>query len=144
MRHAVFPLADINKAQVRQLAAELKVHVDRCIFPRFGSLLHLICTQLPTAQKRDSQGICFIGKRDFPSFISGYIPRKAGQFINERGLVIASHSGHFQYTIGQSAALGGQPQRLYVAAKDAATNNVLVVPVCSLTSDYPFSSHFCP
>jgi len=86
-------------------------------------------SQLPTAQKRDSQGICFIGKRDFPSFISSYIPCQKGHLVNQHGSLLAPHAGHFMYTIGQTAALGGQPERLYVAAKDAATNRVLVVPV---------------
>jgi tRNA-specific 2-thiouridylase len=100
------------------------------------------CLQLPTAHKRDSQGICFIGKRDFPSFISSYIPSAKGHFVDEHGCIVASHSGHFQYTIGQAACIGGQSERLHVAAKDAATNRVLVVPVRSqalhlLTPSHP-------
>lgn len=90
---------------------------------------HASYLQLPTAHKRDSQGICFIGKRDFPSFISSYIPSAKGLFVDEHGSTIARHAGHFQYTVGQAACIGGQSERLHVAAKDAATNRVLVVPV---------------
>jgi tRNA U34 2-thiouridine synthase MnmA/TrmU len=132
MRCAVFPLAELPKVRVRQLAVQMQVHIGEYVSPRLEPTSCLTIFQLPTAHKRDSQGICFIGKRDFPSFISAYIPRKPGHFIGERGSVLASHSGHFQYTIGQAAALGGQPQRLYVAAKDAATNRVLIVPVRTL------------
>jgi tRNA-specific 2-thiouridylase len=64
--------------------------------------------KLPTALKRESMGICFVGKRNFPEFISQYLPEIPGPgvFVNvENSQVIGHHKGSWHYTIGQGAKL---------------------------------------
>jgi hypothetical protein len=129
--HAPCRVSSCRPAESPRARARCRDEGVSCtVQPALGFKKSRSLCQLPTAHKRDSQGICFIGKRDFPTFISSYIPFHGGDFIDEHGRFLATHTGHFQYTIGQSAALGGQPERLFVAAKDASTNRVLIVPVC--------------
>jgi tRNA-specific 2-thiouridylase len=56
---------------------------------------------IPTAQKKDSQGICFLGHVDIPEFLSHYIDLIPGHVLSEAGTVIGEHKGSFVYTIGQ-------------------------------------------
>jgi len=56
---------------------------------------------IPTAQKKDSQGICFLGHVDIPEFLSHYIDLSSGDVLDEAGTVIGEHKGAFVYTIGQ-------------------------------------------
>ena len=76
----LFPVGDLAKPQVRQLAK------------KFGLL---------TAEKRDSQGLCFIGKVDMTDFLKNFIKEKPGKVLNEKNEVIGAHAGVFYYTIGQ-------------------------------------------
>lgn len=76
----LFPVGGIEKPEVRRLAK--KFH-------------------LPTADKKDSQGLCFIGKIDVKDFLKHYIDEKQGYVINESGKVIGYHNGAFFYTIGE-------------------------------------------
>jgi tRNA-specific 2-thiouridylase len=76
----LFPVGDIEKPQVRNLAK------------RFG---------LETADKKDSQGICFIGKVEMTDFLKEYIKPKIGKVLNEVGEIIGIHEGVFYYTLGQ-------------------------------------------
>ena len=67
------------------------------------------------AAKRDSVGICFVGKRDFGDFIRAYLPHAPGDFVClESGAVLGRHRGVAQYTPGQRARLGGSPSKRYV------------------------------
>jgi tRNA-specific 2-thiouridylase len=107
----LFPLGDIEKAQVRGLARD---------------------AALATHDKKDSTGICFIGERDFRSFLSTYIPSQPGSMRTPDGETVGEHPGVFYYTLGQRSGLGiggrrgadGEPW--YVIGKDVA-NNVLYV-----------------
>ena len=106
----LFPLAEIDKSEVRTIAKELELNV---------------------AKKKDSTGICFIGERNFPQFISNYLTPKKGDIKNPTGLKIGSHMGLFNYTIGQRKGLGigsinNQDGPWYVVGKDHL-NNILII-----------------
>lgn len=106
-----FPLGEIEKSDVRQLARE---------------------AGLPTAAKKDSTGICFIGERDFREFLSQYLPAKPGEIHDPAGNVLGEHPGVFYFTLGQRGGLqlggvrGRDPAPWYVVGKDIE-RNVLVV-----------------
>ena len=108
LKHCLFPIGDYLKSEVRELAA------------KFG---------LPTSQKKDSQGLCFVGKVDFLDFLSQKLPQKIGVIMNSKGEKIGEHKGAHLFTIGQRHGLnlGGQENPLYVACKDIATNTINVV-----------------
>lgn len=109
IEHVIFPLADINKEEVRRIAKE---------------------QNFSTALKKDSTGICFIGERDFKLFLSNYLPMKKGLMKTLDGTTIGEHDGVFFYTIGQRKGLGigggGNGMPWFVVKKDVA-NNILYV-----------------
>ena len=76
----LFPVGDIEKPEVRNLSE------------KFG---------LSTAVKKDSQGLCFIGKIDIKDFLKNYIKEKKGKVLDENEKVIGEHDGAFYLTIGQ-------------------------------------------
>ncbi|MFZ5636942.1 MAG: tRNA 2-thiouridine(34) synthase MnmA [Pseudomonadota bacterium] len=80
----LFPLGDMVKTDVRRIAAE---------------------AGLPTAAKKDSTGICFIGERDFREFLGRYLPAKPGPMIVPDGRCIGEHPGVFYFTLGQREGL---------------------------------------
>ncbi len=80
----LFPLGDLDKPDVRRMAAE---------------------AGLPTAEKKDSTGICFIGERDFREFLGRYLPAKPGPMITPDGRRIGEHPGVFYFTLGQREGL---------------------------------------
>lgn len=82
---------------------------------------------LPTAQKPDSQDICFVPDGDFAGFLERYAGQepKPGAFLDESGAVIGEHRGSWRFTIGQRRGLGmGFGKHMYVAAIDPAKNTV--------------------
>lgn len=102
----IFPLGDLTKPQVRELAA------------KFG---------LVTADKKESMGICFVGKVGIKDFLRQYVQEQPGLIIDSRGREVGEHDGAIFYTIGQRAGLhvgGGLPY--YVTGKDMAKNEVYV------------------
>jgi len=107
LTHAQFPIGDLTKAEVRELARD---------------------AGLPNAERRDSTGICFIGERDFKSFLAHYLPAQPGEIRSVDGARVGQHDGLMYYTIGQrhGMGLGGPGDAWYVVAKDLA-NNTLVV-----------------
>lgn len=79
------------------------------------------------AKRKESMGICFIGLRDFESFIEDYIPPKIGNFISlETGEVVGAHNGYFKYTIGQRARLTGSHIPYFVAGKNIQNGDIYV------------------
>jgi len=114
LRHCLFPIGDYLKSEVRHLAH------------KFG---------LPNADKKDSQGICFLGRVSLPDFLRRYIKFRKGQVTTIDGKVLGEHHGAHYYTIGQRHGLGigGTGQPLYVVAKDVKKNIVMVVE----GSDHP-------
>ncbi|MFC3549531.1 tRNA 2-thiouridine(34) synthase MnmA [Lysobacter cavernae] len=106
-----FPLGELLKRDVRQMALD---------------------AGLPTATKKDSTGICFIGERDFREFLGRYLPAREGEMRTPDGQVIGLHPGVFYFTLGQREGLniggvrGFEPAPWYVVGKDVA-GNVLYV-----------------
>ena len=108
LENVLFPIGEMNKADVRSKAREL------------GFENHA---------KKGSTGICFIGRRNFASFIRRYLPSSEGPIKDEYGKVIGEHQGAFLYTIGQRTGLGigGPGDAWYVAKKDIEANAVTAV-----------------
>ena len=112
LKRTLFPVGSIDKEQVRQIARE---------------------NSLITSDKKDSTGICFIGERPFPDFISNYVSEKIGKIVDENGNELGEHKGLQYYTLGQrqGIGIGGQKgnnnEPWYVAGKDMDTNTLVVV-----------------
>lgn len=109
---SLFPLWDLTKGQVRELAGRLG---------------------FANATKRDSTGICFIGERRFRDFLARYLPREPGPIETPEGRLVGEHRGLAHYTIGQREGLGigGLPGAReapwFVAGKDPGRNRLVVV-----------------
>ncbi|MEY3263626.1 MAG: tRNA 2-thiouridine(34) synthase MnmA [Pseudomonadota bacterium] len=113
----LFPLGDLPKTAVREMAAKLK---------------------LPNAQKKDSTGICFIGERPFREFLNRYLSFQPGPMKTPEGDIVGEHVGLSFYTLGQRKGIGiggiqsrtnaaGNHDAWYVARKDIANNTLYVV-----------------
>ncbi|CAC9498840.1 tRNA-specific 2-thiouridylase MnmA (EC 2.8.1.13) [uncultured Gammaproteobacteria bacterium] len=109
---SLFPLGEINKDEVRKIAAE---------------------NGFITADKKDSTGICFIGERNFSEFLQTYLPTQQGDIVDENGQFIKHHQGLAFYTIGQRKGLeigggfGTSGAPWFVADKRLKNNELLVV-----------------
>jgi tRNA-uridine 2-sulfurtransferase len=80
LQYSLFPLGEYTKPQVRALAKKFN---------------------LPNAEKKDSQGVCFLGKITLEEFLGEYIPERRGAVVTTQGEKIAEHRGAHLYTIGQ-------------------------------------------
>ena len=101
-----FPLGPLRKSDVRRLARD------------YG---------LPNRDRKDSQGICFLGKIKYPEFVRYHLGERPGEIVElETGKALAEHRGYWFYTIGQrkGVRLAGGPW--YVVRKDVAANRVYV------------------
>ena len=107
LQQTLFPIGGLVKPKVRQLAKKFK---------------------LPNAEKKDSQGICFLGKVKLRDFLKTRIPVQVGKIVDAGGKILGEHEGTAFYTIGQRHGLkiGGAGEPYYVVAKDTATNTVVV------------------
>ncbi len=106
LSHIMFPLGELPKAEVRSRAAEAK---------------------LPNASRKDSQGICFLGKIDYSDFIERHLGTKVGPVIEiETGKKIGTHKGYWFYTIGQRKGLGLSGGPWYVVKKNVRDNVIYV------------------
>ncbi|GGE20647.1 tRNA-specific 2-thiouridylase MnmA [Marinithermofilum abyssi] len=127
--------ADPNKDQTYFLYTLGQEQLSKTMFP-VGHLqkseLRRIAEQagLPTAKKKDSTGICFIGERDFKEFLSHYLPAQPGEMRTLDGEVKGRHDGLMYYTLGQRQGLGigggGTGDPWFVVGKDL-DQNVLYV-----------------
>jgi tRNA-specific 2-thiouridylase len=112
LSRSVFPVGDLRKTEVRRIARE---------------------AGLPNHAKKDSTGICFIGERPFREFLSRYLPREPGPIVTPDGERVGEHHGLMYYTLGQRQGLGiggrrgGDGAAWYVAAKELASNTLVVV-----------------
>jgi tRNA-specific 2-thiouridylase len=110
-RQVLFPVGGLAKPQVRAIAT------------RAG---------LPVHRKKDSTGICFIGEREFRSFLERYLEPNAGPIEDDSGANIGEHQGLMYYTLGQRRGLriggrrGAREAPWYVVAKDASRNALIV------------------
>jgi tRNA U34 2-thiouridine synthase MnmA/TrmU len=74
-------------------------------------------------------GICFVGeKRRFADFVAQYVPPRPGTIVSCTGEQLGTHDGLCTYTIGQGARLPGMKEKWFVARKDVASNEMVVVP----------------
>ena len=111
LRHTLFPLADLHKRQVRELATQ---------------------AGFPNHDKKDSTGICFIGERRFRDFLSDYLPANPGDIQTTDGQILGQHQGLMYYTMGQRQGLGiggvpGAPDApWFVIHKDLQRNRLIV------------------
>lgn len=106
LQHTLFPLGGMTKPEVRDQAEQ---------------------RGLVTAQKKESMGICFVGKVGIREFLSQYVDTVPGPIIDQSGDVVGEHNGAIFYTIGQRHGLnvgGGLPY--YVTGKDMKKNEVYV------------------
>ncbi|MUV39539.1 tRNA-uridine 2-sulfurtransferase [Lentibacillus sp. JNUCC-1] len=107
LKKVMFPLGHLDKKEVREIAAK---------------------NDLATAHKKDSTGICFIGERDFKSFLSDYLPAQPGDMQTLQGDVMGRHDGLMYYTIGQRQGLGigGAGEPWFVVGKNLEANILYV------------------
>lgn len=106
LEHVLFPLADLTKEQVREIAAG---------------------AGLPVSSKKESQDICFIPSGGTNAFLEHNIDSPPGDVVDIRGKIMGRHRGIANYTIGQRARMSmnwGRP--LYVISKDVRTNTIMV------------------
>ncbi len=115
--HSLFPIGGYVKSKVRDLAKKF---------------------DLPTAEKPDSQGICFVGNVTIREFLKHYIEEKPGEVLTTQGKIVGQHEGAAFYTKGQRKGVGvyGAGTPYYVARKDMATNTVVVVPPSDIEELY--------
>jgi len=106
LSRCLFPIGHLNKGQVRELA-----HVF----------------DLPNKDRKDSQGICFLGKFKFRDFVKHHLGQRQGDLIEyETGAIIGKHEGFWFYTIGQRQGLRLAGGPWYVVAKDSQRNAVFI------------------
>ncbi len=109
LKNALFPLRDLTKAEIRQIAQQAGI---------------------PVYAKKDSTGICFIGERNFKQFLSTYLPAQPGDIYSVAGERVGRHDGLMYYTLGQRRGLGiggsGTGERWFVVEKDLAQNRLIV------------------
>ena len=106
LKRLVLPLGNYHKEQIRALAHQF---------------------DLPTKDRKDSQGICFLGKLKFTDFIKHYLGTKEGDLIEfETDKKLGTHAGFYFYTIGQRQGLGLAGGPWYVVKKDPEKNNVYI------------------
>jgi tRNA-uridine 2-sulfurtransferase len=109
LAQALFPLGEYSKLQVRQMARDFKI---------------------PSAERADSQDLCFLGNGDYRSFLNRHAKEhveQPGPIINQAGEELGRHQGLAFYTIGQRKGLGiSSSQPLYVLVKDLQKNTLVV------------------
>ncbi|MBN1368052.1 MAG: tRNA 2-thiouridine(34) synthase MnmA [Dehalococcoidales bacterium] len=123
LEHILFPVGNYTKAEVRKIAAEMK---------------------LPSAKRQDSQDICFIPDGDYRSFINGRISSEPGDIIDNNRKVVGKHNGLALYTIGQRHGLGvNSNETLYVTKLDSYYNHVVVGSKERLLSTKLMATQLC-
>lgn len=110
LQKTLFPVGHLNKKEVRVLAKKFK---------------------LPVAEKKDSQGICFLGEVDIKEFLKHYIKEEKGKVLNEKGEEIGHHDGALFYTLGERHGFviekkSPNENKYYVVNKDINKNTLTV------------------
>ena len=106
LSHTIFPIGHLLKEQVRDIA---------------------IRAGLPSARRKDSQGICFLGKIDYNDFLRKFMGEKEGRVIDiETGKVVGKHRGFWFHTIGQRKGLGLSGGPWFVVKKNVKKNIIFV------------------
>ncbi|MCK5027219.1 MAG: tRNA 2-thiouridine(34) synthase MnmA [Candidatus Pacebacteria bacterium] len=110
LKYVLFPVGGYEKAQVRKLAKKF---------------------DLITADKKDSQGLCFMGKLNMKDFLKEFIEEKRGDILDDKGAVIGYHDGAVFYTLGQRRGFvitekTPEDTPYYIVAKDIENNTITV------------------
>lgn len=106
LRHLVFPVGELPKSRVRELAIECR---------------------MPNAYRKDSQGICFLGKINYNDFIRRHLGERPGPIVElETGRKLSEHRGYWFHTIGQRKGLGLSGGPWYVVRKNIHDNVIYV------------------
>jgi len=110
LAHIIFPVGNLKKSEVRKLARQF---------------------HLPVSEKKDSQGICFIGNISMDEFLSHFASGKSGSVFNTKGEIIGTHRGTIFYTIGERHGFEIKKKKpedgaFYVLSKDMKTNTLTV------------------
>ena len=110
LNHIIFPVGNMEKGEVRKLARQFN---------------------LPVSEKKDSQGICFIGDVSMEEFLSHFIKSKSGSVLDVNGDTIGKHSGAQLYTIGERHGFdiykkSSNDKPFYIVAKDLKANTITV------------------
>ena len=107
LKDVIFPIGHLEKKEVRGIAKEYN---------------------LVNHDKKDSTGICFIGKRNFTNFLSQYIGFKKGDIIDENNNKLGTHNGLAYFTLGQRKGIGvgGPGDAWFVIKKELSTNKLIV------------------
>jgi tRNA-specific 2-thiouridylase len=109
LHHALFPVGGLQKPAVRDLARQ---------------------AGLPNADRKDSQGICFLGRVPINAFLEQYIPAASGPILSPEGRALGTHRGLHRYTLGQRHGIGvpsnTDHQAYVVVAKDPVRNALIV------------------
>ena len=106
LEHIMFPIGDLPKAKVREIA---------------------VATHMPNAFRKDSQGICFLGKINYNDFIRRHLGEKKGPIVEiETGRKLGEHNGFWFHTIGQRKGLGLSGGPWYVVKKNIHDNVIYV------------------
>ena len=106
LSHLLFPLGPLPKAEVRRIAAE---------------------TRMPNAFRKDSQGICFLGKINYNDFLRNHLGERPGAIVElETGRKLGDHKGFWFHTIGQRKGLGLSGGPWYVVKKNVHDNVIYV------------------
>ncbi len=106
LSRALFPLGTYNKKEVRKLAQEF---------------------ELPNMDRKDSQGICFLGQIKFNEFVKHHLGEIKGDIIDiDSDKKVGEHGGYYFYTIGQRSGLGLSGGPWYVVKKDIGKNIIFI------------------
>jgi tRNA-specific 2-thiouridylase len=112
LQKILFPIGHLEKKKVRKLAEKYDLH---------------------NQDKKDSQGICFLGQVDMKEFLAEHVNQKPGKVLNENGEVIGSHPGVLSFTIGERHGFEIDPSRktpdmpkLFVISKNIENNTITV------------------
>jgi tRNA-specific 2-thiouridylase len=110
LSHTLFPIGHLQKTEVRKIAEKY---------------------MLPTATKKDSQGVCFLGPLDMKDFLKHYIETKKGNVLNEKEEIIGIHDGAVFFTLGERHGFIITKKQdndlpLYVVSKDIEANTITV------------------
>jgi len=110
LEHILFPIGHLEKKDVRDIARKF-------------------C--LPVAEKKDSQGLCFVGKVDLEEFLSHFTEQKPGDVLDQSGKKIGTHNGSFFYTIGERHGFTlsektPNDRPFYIVAKNHEANTITV------------------
>ncbi|MDO8569413.1 MAG: tRNA 2-thiouridine(34) synthase MnmA [bacterium] len=110
LSHTLFPVGNLNKSEVRKLARRY---------------------HLPVSEKKDSQGICFIGDVSMNEFLTHFISIKSGDVLNTKGEIIGTHKGAPLYTIGERHGFEvlkkkSNDRAFYILSKDMRANTLTV------------------